>query len=471
MIARRAALILFASAAAGCGLFQQSGAAVLPPPKGTPTPRSATPPQSAATTIPILPPATPAPSRVWPGPLTYGTVTPIPTEIPTPVEVFPFEAGVTNILLIGSDRRPGATSFRTDTLVLVSIHAGGRGAALLSIPRDLFVYLPGFSMQRINSAYTSGEQYGYPGGGPGLLADTVLYNLGIPVHYQARVEMDGFRRVIDTVGGLDVRVACAYTDWRLRSPDLPPEDEANWVMFTAPAAVVHMDGDYALWYARARGHSSDFDRARRQQEVLRAAYRQVLRLDLIPHIPELYTELSSSVSSDIPLAALVELAALAPRISPAEIHSRFLGRDQVTGWRVPVNGAQVLLPNAPAIRALLEDAFRFEQTDPLVPQSYTTVEVVGPASNPDLALLAAERLEYHEFRTHIGPTSDEADGSTRLIDYGQATAEVRDELLSALGLPAAALELRSDPISPFPFRLVVGSSYDPCFDPTRGQVR
>ncbi len=470
MTPRRAVPLLLALLAAGCNLFQHSGAAVLPPPKGTATPRTDTGPPVVTPTAPARVPSAPDLHRTWPAPLTYGTVTPIPTVIPTPVEPFPFDPGVTNILLIGSDRRQG-TSFRTDTLILVSIQPGGRGAALLSIPRDLFVYLPGFSMQRINSAYTNGEQHGYPGGGPALLADTILYNLGIPVHYQARIEMDGFRQVIDTLGGIDVRVTCPYTDWRLKSPDLPPEDEANWELFATSAGVVHMDGDYALWYARARAHSSDFDRARRQQEVLRASYRQALRLELITHVPELYLDLTSMVSTDIPLPVLVELAAMAPRLSPAEIRSRFLGRDQVTGWRVPVNGAQVLLPNAEAIRLLLEDAFRFDPADALIPQSFTTVEIIGEAANPDMAWLAAERLEYYGFRTHVGQAIDAPGGQTHLIDFGLATAETRDELLAVLGLPAAAVELQSDPASPFPFRLVVGTAYDPCFDPTRAQVR
>ena len=83
-------------------------------------------------------------------------------------------------------------------------------------------------MQRINTAYQSGEIGGYPGGGPGLLKDTIAYNLGIRIDHTAMVEFDGFRRIVDTLGGVDVPVGCAYTDWRLIDPSYDPYNENNW---------------------------------------------------------------------------------------------------------------------------------------------------------------------------------------------------------------------------------------------------
>ena len=103
--------------------------------------------------------------------------------------------------------------------------------------------------QRINTAYQHGISVDYPGGGPGLLKDTILYNLGIRIDHTAMVEFDGFRQIVDTLGGVDVPVSCSYTDWRLIDPTFNPEVESNWNLYTTGPGLIHMDGDLALWYA------------------------------------------------------------------------------------------------------------------------------------------------------------------------------------------------------------------------------
>lgn len=441
-----------------------------PLPKGTAAAPAPNPPVVLTPAPPATrPPAATAPPLghfrlLWPDPFTYLAPTAIPTPIPPPALPLSLPPGTVNILLLGSDRR-GNEAFRTDVLLLVSIQPSAHGAALVSIPRDLYVYIPGFTMQRINAAYIWGKQHGYPTGGPGLLADTIFYNLGVPVHHYALVDMNGFRNIVDHLGGVDVRVACPYTDWRLKSPDLDPEEEDNWALYTVPAGVVHMDGDLALWYARSRKRSSDFDRARRQQEVLRALYRQMLRLNVLGRIPDLYDELQRTVETDLGLGDLLQLAALAGRIDPARIRHRFIGRDQVTSWRTPTGG-QVLLPKPAEVRAVLEDAFNFEEVDPLLPEATVSVEVINASSQPGWDELAAERLAYAGFAAHVGaPTG--GGGPTHLIDYGLTGPEVREQLRALLGLSPAAVVLQPSNPSPFHFRLVVGDDYRPCFDPTR----
>lgn len=401
----------------------------------------------------------------FPPPFTYGPRYPLPTAVPDPVETFRFDPEVINVLLLGSDRRSG-NSFRTDTILILSIHPKKRAAALLSIPRDLYVFLPGYNMRRINAALVLGEQYGYPGGGRGMLKDAILYNLGIPVHYYAQVEMGGFRDIVDRLGGVDVHVTCSYTDWRLASPNLNPNVEANWKLFTVPTGVVHMDGDYALWYARSRARSSDFDRARRQQEVLRAIHRQALRLDLIPQIPDLYDEMLQAVSTDMSLFDMVRLAPMAVQIDASQIRSRFIGRDQVTSWRTPTGGA-VLLPQPDKIRSLLDETFSFEPVDPVVPLEDWTIEVVNGAANPDWGTLAVERLTYAGYRARLLRSGAEPSRDTILIDFGYASPDQRTDLLSALGIGASSLQQADPEGSGAAFRLVVGDNFDPCFDPTR----
>lgn len=445
----------------------EAGATRLPKSTQAPTPL-----EPAATREPLSSALTAPPPGMevgWPPPYTYGNPTPPPTPIPPPAGQYPFDPEVINILLLGSDARSPAGSFRTDVLILVSIHSGRRTAAMISIPRDLYVYLPGYSMQRINTAFQLGESLGYPGGGPGMLADTVRYNLGLPVHHFIRVEMDGFRRIIDALGGVDVNVACYYRDWRLRDPGLNPNVVANWHLFTVPRGVVHMDGDYALWYARARQRSSDFDRSRRQHEVLRAAYREALHLNLITELPALYDQLRASFSTDMGLSDLLSLTPLTVRIDLAKVQSRFIGRDQVSSWRVPTTGAQVLLPRADAIQALLQSALEGEAPNLLVPDQPLTVEVVNASGQEGWSSLAAERLNYAGYAAHPAALSGEPGAATHLVDFGLAPPGEAERLLQALGLATPRLVQLPDPSSPFTFRLVLGTDYNPCFDPTRNQ--
>src|SRR6185436_17463744 len=136
-----------------------------------------------------------------------------------------------NFLLIGSDQRHGA-SFRTDTMVVAILRPNEGQVSLISIPRDLWVSIPGSENQRINTAYENGELNDYPGGGAGLLKDTIQYNLGIRIDHTALIDFDGFRQIVNTLGGVDVPVSCPYTDWHLIDPSFNPEIEDNWNLDT-----------------------------------------------------------------------------------------------------------------------------------------------------------------------------------------------------------------------------------------------
>lgn len=418
--------------------------------------------------LPIAPTPSSTPqtsTRVWPSPGTFGSfgadVTPMPSEV-APLEL---PADSLNVLLVGSDLRRG-TSFRTDTLILVSIQPASHGVVMLSIPRDLYVYLPGLGMQRINTAYLYGDQFHYPGGGLQLLKDAIRYNLGLGVDNFARIDMAGFQSMIDTLGGIDVRVACPYSDWRLKSSNLDQQNADNWQMFTVPAGNVTMDGEMALWYARAREKSSDFDRARRQQEVLRAIDRQVLRLGLLPRIPELFAQLQTMITSDLTLGQILHLAPLTTEIDPDRIRSRFIGRDQVANWTVPSTGAQVLVPKAEAIRLLLESAFDFDAQPDAKPP---IVEVANASGVPVWTDLAIERLAYAGLRAEAGEQGLPIEGATRVTGFGSSPSHIASSVAQALGLGNSVVEIRSDIASRYVARVTLGADYRACYDPTRRQ--
>jgi LCP family protein required for cell wall assembly len=390
---------------------------------------------------------------------------PLPTLDPnlglTPVAPLDGQETV-NFLLIGSDRRPGG-SFRTDTMVIAMLRPKEGQVSLISIPRDLWVYIPDYGNQRINTAYQQGELAGYPGGGPGLLKATILYNLGVEIDHTAMVEFDGFRHIIDTLGGIDVPVACPYTDWRLIDPSYDPEIESNWWLYTVGPGVIHMDGDLALWYARSRLRSSDFDRGRRQQETLRAIYQRVLQTGTITRLPALYQDLTNIVQTDITLTEMLQLALYAPKLTNADFRSYYIRPPLVSAWTTE-GGASVQLPNEELMTAMLQEAMAPSQR--AVERQAIVIEIQNGTPFDGWDQLAASRLNYAGFETQIAPADRRDYGYSTLLDLNATTdADRNNTILAILGLPAANLAVIPDANSPVHYRLVLGADYKPCFSP------
>ncbi len=369
----------------------------------------------------------------------------------------------TTFLLLGSDLRSGS-SFRTDSILIAVVRPKDGQVALLSVPRDLWVNIPTVGMQRINTAYQFGELNAYPGGGAGLLKDTLLYNLGIQINHTALVDFDGFRRIVDTLGGVDIPVACPYTDWHLISPELDPENENNWELYTAGPGLIHMDGDLALWYARSRKKSSDFDRGRRQQEVIRAIYAQALRTDSIGRIPQLYNDFSSTIITDLGLDAILGLSPLALHLSNADIRGYYIAGDLVTPWTTP-GGAYVLLPNHQAIRAMLTEAHNPSPRQ-AERQSFK-IEIQNGSFIDGWDALAAERLNYAGYETSYADADNRQHAQTLLYDLTPDQDRTRTaSMLAVLGLPDSALVSVPDVKAQVQYVLIVGADYQPCFKPS-----
>lgn len=252
---------------------------------------------------------TPTPT---PTPLPTNTPLPVPTRAPRPslpqlppnFAVVPGE-GIT-VLLVGVDQRPGEYAPpRADALMLVRINPQWQRIALLSLPRDLWVEIPGgYGYDRINTAYTYGEATGIWGGGLALTRATVSNVLGVPIDYVAMVDFYGFISLVDTVGGIVVNVPDAIYD-----AAYPTMDYGYMTISFAPG-VQWMDGNTALIYSRTRNADSDFSRIRRQQDVLMAlGMRLQERGDLLNllTLDQTSAALLPYVRTDMPRDTLVNL--------------------------------------------------------------------------------------------------------------------------------------------------------------------
>lgn len=315
-------------------------------PEATAITPQATPTQTSVAPTPTpFQPLPPTPTYI---PTAFPTPVPTATTAPTPTERSPEEFIASfdgfehpeeqvNILIMGSDQRVGEIGFRTDTIILLSINTREPSASMISFPRDLYIYVPGWTYQRINTVM-------YFGGFP-LMKETFQYHFGITLDHHIIVGLEAFMETIDSMGGIEVDVGQKLTDHR-----------TGYGNFTVKEGEYLMDGVTALWYARARYTTSDFDRSRRQQEIIAGIANRLLSINGLESADELYDIYHKYVATDLKWLDLAPLVPIAARIgSPSNVEHYFVGRGQVIPWTTP-GGAMVLLPQEAAIRAVLQEA-------------------------------------------------------------------------------------------------------------------
>lgn len=397
-----------------------------------------------------------------------GTVTseapPLSTAIPTQVPTFEVPAGTTNILLLGSDTDLDEGVGRTDTMIIVAVNRDGPTASMVSIPRDLYVYIPGWTMNRINTALGHGSAVGYPGGAVAQLKDTILYNFGVPIHYYAQVDFEGFKQGVDIMGGVEIAVSCELRDWRLISPDLDPQDEESWEMFTLAPGIHMMDGDLALWYARSRLTTSDFHRGRRQQQLLRAMFNQGIDLNMVGQVPELWNTYKDTVRTDLDIGRVLQLASLAPSIRENGIQNLYIVGDQVQPWREPLTDSAVQLP----VWENMQNTFARLFIPPTLNRASRppiTVEIVNATGDPEMASLAADNLAWYGFVPVINETPQPETDTTTMEYFAQNLKGSFDWLLAWIFKKSSSdVELVTDTPYQYNYRVTLGTDYDPCLN-------
>jgi LCP family protein required for cell wall assembly/PAS domain S-box-containing protein len=414
-------------------------------------------PTDTPTESPVSQPAsTPAPS---PAPDLEPTVTGALT-IPLPVEPVPVAPDAVNIVVLGSDQRPDWTEWHTDAVHIVSVQREQGVVSVLSIPRDLYVYIPGVDkMSRINFADYWGEAYGYEGGGPALVRDTLMYNLGIRADHFVRTNFDGLIGIVDTMGGIDIPVHCGISDhWPY------PDENGEYPILEMEPGVQHMDGETALWYSRSRMTTSTFSREGRQQQVLQALWHEIRAEITLAHIPDLWEQGREMVVTDMTLPEIVELAPLALALEDQNVRFYSIGRDEVEPWTTPYGGA-VFLPQWEAIQPIVAEAMAPVPVGRL-DYSRMPIEVWNGTYNEDWDTLAADRLNRAGFTVTIGEADRRDYARTRLILRSESTkGSGIDYLQRMFNVPDSLISHQPDASSEFGIRLIVGADYQTCPNP------
>ncbi len=313
------------------------------------------------------PTATPSPTALPPTATTRPGDTPVPTQPGPTATVDPLgDYAITdprriNILLMGIDQRKGETGeFNTDTMIVFSVDPVRKSVGMLSIPRDLLVDIPGSTSSRINTAERIGELNQYPGGGGALAARTVTETIGIPIDKYVLINFDVFTTVINLIAPNGVEVCPTAT---IDDPTYP-DAGYGFIHVHFDPGCQRLDAEHLLQYARTRHtENSDFDRAKRQQEVIKAVRNEVVSaggiVNIIGQIPALWDELSGSYKTNLTLREILQLATLASQIPQENIHSGQIGPQQTTSATITLGGvpADVLILDPTQLTSLLQSVF------------------------------------------------------------------------------------------------------------------
>ncbi len=270
--------------------------------------------------------------------------------------------GRINILVLGVDTIPPP---RSDTMMIMSIDTAAHPAklALISIPRDMYVEIPGYYSTRINAAYTLGEQ-AKRGSGPALAEATLKQNLGVPIDYYAALNFNGFKDMVEAVGGVDVNVKETLDD-----PSYPNADYSGTIHFHLSAGHHHLDGKTALEYVRCRKGTcgNDFGRAERQQEVLLAVKDKAI--SMARHNPFILIKFwhifQDNVSTDLTPRQLLKIGLLIRKTPASDITQHVIDESNFLVGQF-IGGADVLVPksgNYNATAHYIDNIFKSSKSD------------------------------------------------------------------------------------------------------------
>lgn len=346
------------------------------------------------------------------------------------------EQGRTNILVLGmgGKNHPGGTL--SDTMILMSINYSDKKVGMVSVPRDLWVPITGYGHAKINEAYYNGESNKKTAGGGGALASKTVENvLGVPVHYYVSMDFEGFKKIIDTVGGIDI-----YVEKEIYDPYYPADNMIDYAPFKISAGLHHMNGDLALKYARSRKTTSDFDRSRRQMQVMSATKEKVLTVGILANpkkITDLINVLGDHLRTNMQVSEIKTLLDISKDLDTTNIINKVLdtsvggllvaSQDERGYYAYPKKG----MDNFSEIQDMVKNIFTQTDQD----ESAVKIEISNAAGRNGLATSVSHFLESYGYSVTKIDTATSTSQKTIVYDYSggkyKDTAKKIADLLKA----------------------------------------
>ncbi|NOQ39794.1 MAG: hypothetical protein GQ562_05695 [Anaerolineales bacterium] len=371
-------------------------------------------------------------------------------------------------LLTGLDKRewegdtgPGLT----DTVIVAFLDIQKQTAGLISIPRDIFVEVPKYGPYKINQAFSLGEAYGYPGGGPALLMESAGNLLGTTIDYYIQVDFEAFIVLVDAIDGVQVDVQ----EKILVDPDPSVDGDMKKLL---PGKQT-LPGDLALGYVRTRGTTEgDFGRTKRQQQVLIGLQKKIFSYEilpgLIPKLPSLYQELFTHIETNLTLSQIVTLAWAVRDINPNSLQTTIINRPLVeAGFNF--RNQYVLFPDIERIQKVWGDMQQIAATpvpeptreitlDEYILEENAKVAVMNGTTSEGLAGVTADFFIENGFQiTEVG-NLDKFKDQTLIYDYSGKPHTVQ-ALLNLMGYSQTRLFYRSDPDSTVDIVIELGADW------------
>ena len=301
----------------------------------------------------------------------------------------------TNFLLVGVGGVEHDGGNLTDTIIVASLDENTHQVKMLSIPRDMYIDSKELGGQRVNKIYdTYKNKLGSSSAAMRSMASEITTITGVPIQYYLKINFNGFVKIVDALGGVNVDV-----EKRIYDPEYPLGETIKYTTFEIDAGPQTLDGETALKFARSRHSTSDFDRAKRQQQLLAGIKEKALSINLLTDpakIQALYNSVADSIETDLSVAEIIELAKIAKEIPKNSIESRVISDDFTScgGFLYTPNrdyfgGAAVLLPagnNFNEIKDFAKNYFASTES------TYPEIQVLNGTKTSGLALNYLNRL-------------------------------------------------------------------------------
>jgi LCP family protein required for cell wall assembly len=381
-------------------------------------------------------------------------------ELPLPWD----GASRVTVLVIGLDYRDwqvGEGAPRSDTMILLTIDPVSKTAGMMTIPRDLWVNIPGFGYGKINTAYSLGAGNNLPGGGPGLARKTVENVIGVPINYFAQVDFSTFEAFVDAIGGVKVDVTEAI--------ELTPVGTRDHTILQ-PGRYT-LDGPLALAYARNRYTTGDdMGRSKRQMQIIMAIRERVTNPTYWPKLAAnaypLYENLSSGINTDMSFDDAFRLGLLAREIPKESIQQGTIDYTMVLIGKSP-DGLDILIPLPDKIRELRDQIFSasgtlspMAQGDPvaLMQAEGARVSVLNASGVTGLAAETGDYLTGQGMNVVNVGNPSEFPGTTVIIDHSGKPYALK-YLMQLMNLSSAQIRIRFDPNAAADIEILLGPEW------------